>query len=254
MPPERQGNIALPFFHLRSSEFWHLIPQPGQNEILFKMKQVDSLSRLKKVALGAKLDDELFALIQTDDGRNTLRTVLIENYFSQDAQNALIAQTTLNIQSFVYSQELVEKARKQIRESLVVMDETLQQVRDQGFRKAIVRIYEHRCAFCGVRLTTVDGHSVIEAAHIIPWCISHNDDLHNGMALCRLCHWTFDEGLLSVSAKYLVVVSSELRITSNMPGHLLTLESRPIVGPMEQKLYPDLESLEWHRQNVFRKV
>lgn len=218
------------------------------------MKQVDSLSRLKKVALGAKLDDELFALIQTDDGRNTLRTVLIENYFSQDAQNALIAQTTLNIQSFIYSQELVEKARKQIRESLVVMDETPQQVRDQGFRKAIVRIYEHRCAFCGVRLTTVDGHSVVEAAHIIPWCISHNDDLHNGMALCRLCHWTFDEGLVSVSVQYQVVVSSELRITSNMPGHLLTLESRPIVGPAEQMLYPDLESLEWHRQNVFRKV
>jgi putative restriction endonuclease len=30
----------------------------------------------------------------------------------------------------------------------------------------------------------------------VPWRISHDDDLHNGTALCRLCHWTFEQGLL----------------------------------------------------------
>jgi putative restriction endonuclease len=34
MPPERRGNLALPFFHLRSSGFWHLAPQPGQEAAL----------------------------------------------------------------------------------------------------------------------------------------------------------------------------------------------------------------------------
>ena len=254
MPPERQGNMVLPYFHLRSSGFWHLIPQSGKDEVVKNLKQVETIGQLKKVVLGVRLDDELFTLLQTSNARNTLRTVLIENYFSQDAQNILIAQAALNIRSFVYSQELIEKAHKKIQESLVTTQENVQQVRDQGFRKAIVQIYVHRCAFCWVRLTTVDGHSVVEAAHIIPWSISYNDDLHNGMALCRLCHWIFDEGLLSVSGKYLIVVSPELRISSNMPGHLLTLESRPSIGPAEQTLYPDLESLAWHRQNVFRKV
>ncbi len=254
MPVERQGNLALPFFHLRSSGFWHLIPQPGQEDILTSMKQVDSLSRLKKVTIGANLDDELYTILQMEDARNILRTVLIETYFSTDAQNALISQTSLNIQSFTYSQELINKARRQIKDTLVTIGEPQQLIRDQGFRKAIIRIYEHRCAFCGVRLITVDGHSVVEAAHIIPWIISHNDDVRNGMALCSLCHWTFDEGLLSVSTKYLVVVSPELRIVSNLPGHLTTLESRPIIAPTEQELIPDSESLAWHRQNVFRKV
>ena len=149
---------------------------------------------------------------------------------------------------------MIDKARRQIKETLVSVDETQQLIRDQGFRKAIIRIYEHRCAFCGVRLITVDGHSVVEAAHIIPWNISHNDDVRNGMGLCSLCHWTFDEGLLSVSEKYQVIVSPELRIVSNMPGHLTTLENRLIIAPMEQELNPDLESLSWHRQNVFRKI
>jgi len=52
--------------------------------------------------------------------------------------------------------------------------------------------------------------SAIDAAHIIPWSLSHDDAPRNGMALCRLCHWTFDKGLLTVSARYHVVASPQL--------------------------------------------
>jgi putative restriction endonuclease len=116
----------------------------------------------------------------------------------------------------------------------------------------IFQVYDHRCAICGVRLLTVDGHSVVDAAHIVPWSISHNDDPRNGMALCRLCHWIFDEGLTGVSAKYTVLLSSELRTSLNVPGYLLTLESRPILGPADVAFIPDLELLGWHRRYVFK--
>ncbi len=102
-------------------------------------------------------------------------------------------------------------------------------------------------------MLTVDGHSAVDAAHIVPWSITHNDDPRNGMALCRLCHWTFDEGLTSVSAKYTMLLSAELRTSVNVPGHLLTLESRPILGPLDQTFMPDLKSLGWHRETTFRK-
>ena len=46
-------------------------------------------------------------------------------------------------------------------------------------------------------MRTIDGHTAVDAAHIIPWSISHNDDPRNGLALCKLCHWSFDEGLLA---------------------------------------------------------
>jgi hypothetical protein len=39
----------------------------------------------------------------------------------------------------------------------------------------VVHIYEHRCAFCGVRMLTSDGHTAVDAAHVIPWSI--NNDL-----------------------------------------------------------------------------
>lgn len=104
-----------------------------------------------------------------------------------------------------------------------------------------------------MRMLTPSGHTVVEAAHIIPWRISQNDDVHNGMALCRLCHWTFDEGLVGVSAKYRVRLSKKLRVTNNLPGHLLTVENRQILGPAREDMWPDDKALRWHREKVFVK-
>jgi len=252
MPPERRGNLALPFFHLRSSGFWHLIPRPDQEQVLENIRQVDTLSQLQKLILGARLDEELYALLQDEKSRNVLQTILIQTYFSQENQSALISQSFINLQSFRYSQQLIEQARNEIKET---PDDYYQpNVRDQGFRRAVVRIYDHRCALCGLRMLTNDGHSVVDAAHIVPWTVTHNDDPHNGMALCRLCHWTFDEGLIGLSNHYVLTLSPELRASSNVAGHLLTLEGRALIGPSEQVLWPDIEALCWHRQNVFRKL
>ena len=103
-----------------------------------------------------------------------------------------------------------------------------------------------------MRILTADGHSAIDAAHIVPWSVSHNDDPRNGMALCRLCHWTFDEGMIAVSPKYTVLLSLELRTSLNVPGHLMTLEHRPIIGPAEEVFLPDQDALNWHRHHVYR--
>jgi putative restriction endonuclease len=252
MPPDRRGNMALPFFHLRSSSFWHLLPIPGMEALFEGTRQVDTLSQLQKLTLGAKLDDGLFQLLQMEEPRDALRTALLQTYFVPEYHPALLQQGSFNLQAYLYSQELIEKVQKQAKETAFEEDQYQVNIRDQGFRRAVVRVYDHRCAFCGVRMLTVDGHSAVDAAHIVPWSITHNDDPRNGMALCRLCHWTFDEGLTSVSARYTMLLSAELRTSLNVAGHLLTLESRPILGPEEYNFMPDLDSLTWHRQNIYR--
>jgi putative restriction endonuclease len=63
MPPERRGNLALPFFHLRSSGFWHLQAKPGMEPALTATRQVDTLNQLGKLILGARLDNDLFQLL-----------------------------------------------------------------------------------------------------------------------------------------------------------------------------------------------
>jgi putative restriction endonuclease len=251
MPPDRRGNIALPFFHLKSEGFWHLVPRPGKESFVATTRQIRSATQLADTVLGARLDDELYDLLCAEKSRNVLRAALIETYFAPEAQSVLVEQGTINVDAFHYSQKLLEQARnRRIAEGLV--EEYEATTRDQGFRRAIVTAYEHRCALCGIRMLTPDGHTVVDAAHIVPWSITHNDDPRNGMALCRLCHWTFDEGLISVSSKYAVVTSPQLAATCNVPGHLLTLKGRGIIGPDERPLWPDLDSLRWHRRQVFR--
>lgn len=74
------------------------------------------------------------------------------------------------------------------------------------------------------------------------------------MALCHLCHWTFDKGLVGVSAEYQVLTSPRLSTGQNVPGHLIALSNREILGPVEKELWPDVASLKWHLREVFRRV
>ena len=85
----------------------------------------------------------------------------------------------------------------------------------------------------------------MEAAHIKPWHKSHDDRPTNGLALCRLCHWPFDEGLLGVGKDYEVLVSKSVRTEQNFLGYILTLIDRPIFKPDENTYWPDKGNLEW---------
>ena len=186
--------------------------------------------------------------------REKLRSVLIGTYFSQELQPRLWEQSVLNYESANYSTSLLVTADTQpptvYAEKSTVPSE---KVRDHGFRKAITRLYGHRCALCGIKIITPEDHTIVDAAHIIPWSKSHDDRPTNGMALCKLCHWSFDEGLMAVGSEYQVIVSSTVKIDPNLPGHMLTLSDRPIFKPMESRFWPALENFKWHRKKRFKQ-
>ena len=250
MPAERRGNISYPFFHLRSEPFWHLIPKPAKTSQLEKKTTVSSVSELNELILGATLDEELYNLLLNETDRETLRKVLVETYFAPELQHELLAKGEINVKAFQYSLELVEpKKMPKIKDAAPGYSAP---VRDQGFRLALVKVYNHRCTVCGIRALTPEGHTVIEAAHIIPWSISHNDNPRNGVALCKLCHWMFDECLLTISKEYAVMISPQLSANQNIPGHLVTLDGRGIVDPINEAFLPEVKSLNWHYREVFR--
>ncbi len=124
---------------------------------------------------------------------------------------------------------------------------------DTRIRKAVVRLYDHRCALCGIKMLTPEGHTIVDAAHIKPWSVSHNDHPTNGMALCKLCHWSYDEGLMSVDHNYHVMISPTVKNDPNLPGHMLTLLDRPVFRPSESRFWPDQDNLSWHRREKFTK-
>ena len=50
----------------------------------------------------------------------------------------------------------------------------------------------------------------IDAAHIHSFSASRDNDLRNGLALCKNAHWLFDAGLWSIDDEYRVLVADDL--------------------------------------------
>jgi putative restriction endonuclease len=250
MPPGSSTSMAYPFPRLKTDGFWERIVNPGfDSELDYN---VSSMARLREIYAGAKMDEELFYLMCDPTGRERLRIVLIDTYFSSDFRPKVAEVGVVNRAVYHYRNKLIG-----VEESLKEFEKTPNDtekdpvIRDQGFRKAIVALYDHRCALCGIRILTPEGHTVIEAAHVIPWSRSHDDSPTNGMALCRLCHWSFDEGLMGVGNDYDVLISPRVSIDRNLPGHMLTLKDRQIFTPKEEINRPGQINLSWHRENKF---
>lgn len=246
MPPGARGNMAYPFPRLHNDGVWELIPNPGY-EGKINIESISSMKKLREVCTGARFDDKLFQLMSRPDTREQLRAAIVNTYFAEEIRPKVIECGDVNIKAYEYSKELLKVAEKT--EPFGQKEE--KKIRDQGFRKAIVTLYEHRCAMCGIRMLTPEGHTVVEAAHVVPWSENYDDRPSNGMALCKLCHWSFDEGLMSVGEEYEVKVSKRVNLENNFPGHMLTLSDRSIFKPDEEKFWPGQENLDWHRGKVY---
>ena len=91
--------------------------------------------------------------------------------------------------------------------------------RSARFAVQVVSRYKFTCALTGLCCLTLDGAAIVDAAHIEPFAENQNDDIENGLALCKNAHWMFDEGLWSVRGNGRVVLASQ-RFTENGPEGL----------------------------------
>jgi putative restriction endonuclease len=252
MPLGSKTSMAYPYPRLKTDGFWHLIPNPGyENQININFS---SMTKLREVCAGGRMDEELFQLLCKPETREQLRAALVETYFAPEIRTKVLEQGHLNYAAYQYSQELLKVAEEK-KDFGKATDESdwQKKIRDSGFRRTIVTLYRHRCALCGIRMLTPEGHTIVDAAHIKPWKDSFDDRPTNGMALCKLCHWSFDKGLMSVGKKYEVLVSKRIMVEQNYPGHILTLTDRPIFTPEKESFWPEQDNLHWHRKNTFRR-
>ena len=130
--------------------------------------------------------------------------------------------------------------------------EALRQALAQQHR-VVVGAYAHHCAFCGARIQTPSGRSAVQAAHIVPFHRCRNNDPRNGLALCPLHHWAFDQGMLSVSDTHRIAVHPYARELPADSG-FLALHRQEMRLPEDQHLAPAAQALAWHRREIFGKV
>ncbi|QXE89230.1 HNH endonuclease [Geomonas subterranea] len=248
VPLGQTSSIAFPFSRLDREPFWHLLPHPGKEITPSIITSTTSITYLRKHVLGATIDDELFLLMKSAAGRESLREALLLSCFSQMAQVLLREQSMINSEAYEYSRILEEKSHLPMVRAIVEARSYRPAARDQAFRRAVIKAYDHRCALCGVRIITPEQHTAVDAAHIVPWSKTQNDDIRNGMALCKLCHWAFDRGMMGVTDDYNVLTSRQIIADPNFPGFLLTLKGRAIIPPQDHALWPARHYLSVHRK------
>lgn len=74
----------------------------------------------------------------------------------------------------------------------------------------------------GYRIITVDRGTIVDAAHIAPFRSSKNNDVRNGLSLCKNANWLFDVGLWSLDDDYRVIVMP----LKQMVGRRIAVASR----------------------------
>jgi len=115
----------------------------------------------------------------------------------------------------------------------------------QSFRDFVMVGYANKCAVTGKSIVWKKLIN-LEAAHIMPK--SHNGTFmpSNGLALSRDIHWAFDKGFFTINDDYTIKVHEEL-----MNTYLGEFDGRMIFLPQNEFFAPSLESLRYHRENIF---
>ena len=184
--------------------------------------------------------------------REAIRQTLLDRYFPELRQ--AIEYLTIEQEAEEYREQLIQAAEHPFsmhRDVASIQVET--PVRSAGFRKAIMKIYEYTCAVCELNIQAASGASITDAAHIVPFSVFYNDDIRNGISLCKSHHWAFDAGLISLNDDYQVIVSPSMTEQGPTEGMLTQLRGKRIWTPEEDLYHPDKSALAWHRANVLER-
>lgn len=122
--------------------------------------------------------------------------------------------------------------------------------RDRAFRRIVLRAYNERCAFTGLKFINGGGRAEVDAAHIMP--VEHNgpDTVLNGLALSGTAHWMFDRGLISLQNDFSFMVSRQVNDIDSVRSFLNRSGRASVPDRISERPHPHF--LEWHRENCFK--
>jgi len=121
--------------------------------------------------------------------------------------------------------------------------------RDARFRRAVLHVYEGRCALTGMRLVNGGGRLETEAAHIMSVGDGGPDRETNGIALSGTVHWMFDRGLISLSDDGEILLSRKINDIEGVEK--IIYPDRHARLPASAAHRPHSRYLQWHRTECF---
>jgi putative restriction endonuclease len=240
----------LPFFHLRGDKFWHHHPRPGQESTYQALSNPGGKGKFLGVVDHAYLDDALFQLLCDPDTREQLRQTIVSRYFAP-LSSAIAVLLRQERPIGLYEDFLRKKVVGKVAEDDAPDADA--DARDAAFSRVVRAVYDYRCAACGLRVFLDDGTILVDAAHIIPFSVSKDNDPRNGMALCRNHHWAMDKYLVApipAKPRPLWRVSKDLDRRIEGQTDLLSLDGTAVLQPRDARYHPREDTLKWRMEHL----
>lgn len=246
--------FALPFYHLTSDKFWRLIAKPGYEKTLELKGAMRSFNNLNAAVDYAEIDNTLFDLLKVKENRDILRWAVLNKYFPETKEKIYNAGNENNYLDEL-SDEVLKESSDEYRNKLDELKHHLSNesyeeevfLRSSAFKREVLKVYNNSCCISGLRIDATISVSMIDACHIVPFTISHDDTIGNGLALCPNLHRAFDRGLISIDDNYRVIVASNFIESSQSPYQIKIFNRKQLLLPDNQKFFPSLENLTKHR-------
>ncbi|KYC34779.1 hypothetical protein WA1_49525 [Scytonema hofmannii PCC 7110] len=191
--------------------------------------------------------ENLFARIKTCDlvnttanGLPTLKQRLEQNLELQAVINQIsitseISEIDTKIDYLESQNYYTPKRRKVFRKRIIT---SIAQRRGQPlFRKALLNAYNYCCAMSGC-----NAQEALEAAHIIPYCKTEDNNISNGLLLRADLHTLFDLNLIAIDPK-----TMQIRIAPSLLGtsYEKEIHNKFLQLPINKSDYPSTEALIW---------
>lgn len=136
---------------------------------------------------------------------------------------------------------------------ITIIYDSVSILRSSLFKRQVVRVYNNTCCISGMRVDALNNASMIDACHIIPFSLSHDDTIGNGIALCPTLHRAFDRGLVSVDENYRVMVSKAFAESPSRYA-LRQFQGQQLLVPALAHCQPLSQNFAWHREMVFEQM
>ena len=247
-------DFTQPFYYLQNEKLegeslWELHPNLG----FAITSHIKSINVLKEVVSYASFQEDFYNLLQQPEFRIIARNIILDTYFANTKEQFIIAK--YSGQGYINDLEhylLNEKEAPTYKIGINSIDEEEIFVRSGLFPRLIRKVYSSTCCMSGMKIITDYGSDLIEAAHIIPFSLSRDDKVTNGLALCPNLHTAFDRGLVSIDDDLRVLVSPVISENTEHPYSLAQLNRKKIIMPFGTKHYPNIDNIRWHRDSIFK--
>jgi len=204
-----------------------------------------------KLANFARLDPTLRARNIKGASHGSKEEVEIWNEFSNNWEKLSFESEKLvaklkgeNIEQIISLDEIEPTKEGKERDALVRV-----RVNQSFFRATILAAYDNKCCITGLAIP-----ELLNASHIIPWSVDKVNRVNprNGLCLTAIHDRAFDRGLLTITTKYQVKISSKIKSvssTDSLKTFLLDFDGLKITLP--DKFAPNVDFLDYHNKNIF---